>query len=105
MNKSGHQVLTIKAIHYPTVPRDCICEILLGVKDGESRGGGKIMVSDSDETHSDVSLDSSTLRPQLSYSFTALSQKVQEPPLLKYFLTAKVSQGVRRKRRDEAPCL
>lgn len=82
MNKSGHQVLTIKAIHYPTMPRDCIREILLGVKDGESRGG-KIMVSDSDETHYDVSLDSSTLRPQLNYSFTALSQKVQEPPLLK----------------------
>lgn len=38
MNKSGHQVLTIKAIHYPTMPRDCIREILLGVKDGESRG-------------------------------------------------------------------
>lgn len=51
MNKSGHQVLTIKAIHYPTMPRDCVCEILLGVKDREGEGGNKIMVSDSDETH------------------------------------------------------
>lgn len=28
MNKSSHQVLTIKAIHYTTVPRDCVCKIL-----------------------------------------------------------------------------
>lgn len=37
MNKSGHQVLTIKAIHYPTVPRDCVCKILLGVKDKKGK--------------------------------------------------------------------
>lgn len=37
MNKSGHQVLTIKAIHYPTVPRDRVCKILLGVKDREGK--------------------------------------------------------------------
>lgn len=37
MHKSGHQVLTIKAIHYSTVPRDCVCKILLGVKDKKGK--------------------------------------------------------------------
>lgn len=38
MNKSGHQVLTVKAIHYPTMARDCVCKILLGVKDKKRKG-------------------------------------------------------------------
>lgn len=37
MNKSGHQVLTIKTIHYPTMPRDCVCKILLSVKDKKGK--------------------------------------------------------------------
>lgn len=41
MNKSSHQVLTIKAIHYATVPRDCVCKILQGVKDRRKKHHSK----------------------------------------------------------------
>jgi len=80
VNESSHQVLTIKAIHYSPMPRDCVCKILLGVKDGEGEkkttqtpNQGQTILR---KHTNDLSLDSSTLRLQLSYSFTALSQKL-----------------------------
>lgn len=48
----------------------------------------------------DVSLDSSTLRPQLSYSFTALSQKLARASFAKGVFNCKgESKGEKKKKR------
>lgn len=105
MNKSGHQVLTIKAIHYPTMPWDCICEILLGVKNGrgKKRKGRKSWTGFPMKYTNNVSLDSRTLRVQLSYGSTALSQKLARASLAKGIFNCKSESRGEKKKKTKQP--
>lgn len=87
------------------MPRDCVCKILLGVKDKEGKKEEEEKKNDGQwfpqNTLTMLSLGSSTLGMQVSHGFTAQSQK-----LARYFFAKGVfnckdeSRGEKKKKRS-----
>lgn len=99
VNESGHQVLTIKAIHYATVPRDCVCKILLGLKDREEK---KIMLTDSDETHSSSITSQQCFKAVIKLWFYCVEHKVRKSLLAKEVFNCQgLSRNERKKRKQD----